>query len=140
MSLASFPGPGSLLPAGRRGRRSPASGATFWKGLVSSHSPAVTCASLPLLRSFLLATRRPRCRVRRCLRFLPLSDRQASGCESPDIVRTRGRAASSCFTTAINEPLPSCAAAVFVSRLATVLIPPADTCSCVRPPPKGRTR
>lgn len=71
-SLASFPGPGSLLPAGCRGRR-PVSGATFWKGLVSSHSPAVTCASLQLLPSFLLASRRAQRRARRCLRFLPVS-------------------------------------------------------------------
>lgn len=84
VSLASFPGPGSLLPARRRGRRR-VCGATFPKGLVSSHPPAVTRASLQLLPSFLLSSRRARARVRHCLC-------QASGSEKvPDIVTTCGR-------------------------------------------------
>lgn len=138
VSQAPFPGPCLLLPAGCRGRRR-VSGATFRKGLVSSHSPAVTRASLQLLPSFLFRTRRPRWRVRRCFHILPNPLHQAAAVRLPVVKSPRDsdnkRPSGFLLFFYRDKRAFSFLLLSFVPRLATALTPPADTCNWVRPAP-----
>lgn len=119
-------------------------GATFRKGLVSSHSPAATRASLQLLPSFLFRTRRPRWRVRRCFHILPNPLHQAAAVRRPVVKSPRDsdnkRPSGFLLFFYRDKRAFSFLLLSFVPRLATALTPPADTCSWVRPAPYGHVR